>query len=181
MRKLKFSDQTSARRLEFNGKNWHTLAPGLTPCCRCFSHFPRGESPVMRVRSFVGVCFCLGLITILMGCGGGMASSSQPSAVASPSIMAHPASRTVAPGEAATFSATATGTNPLNYQWQRNGTSISGATSASYTTPPVTLADDGAQFQVVVSNSLGSTTSNPATLRVRNVDGIGGRCCDLSQ
>ncbi len=122
----------------------------------------------MRVRSFVGVCFCLGLITILMACGGGVTPSSPSSAAASPSIMVHPASKTVAPGEAATFSATATGSSPLNYQWQRNGTSISDATSASYTTPPVTLADDGVQFQVVVSNSLGSATSNPATLRVRN-------------
>lgn len=83
--------------------------------------------------------------------------------------MAHPASRTVAPGEAATFSASATGSNPLTYQWQRNGTSISGAIAASYTTPPVTAADDGAKFQVVVSNSLGSVTSNPATLTVRSI------------
>ena len=65
-----------------------------------------------------------------------------------------------------TFSATATGSNPLTYQWQRNRTAISGATSASYTTPAATTTDDGAQFQVVVSNSTGSATSNPATLTV---------------
>ena len=64
------------------------------------------------------------------------------------------------------FSVTATGTGPLSYQWQRNGTSISGATGASYTTPPVTNADNGAQFKVIVSNSLGSVTSNAATLTI---------------
>jgi hypothetical protein len=80
--------------------------------------------------------------------------------------MAHPASRTVAPGQTATFSATATGSTPLSYQWQKNGTAISGANSASHTTPPVTTADNGATFLVVVSNSAGSATSNPATLTV---------------
>ena len=80
--------------------------------------------------------------------------------------MAHPASRTVAPGQTATFSTTATGSTPLNYQWQKNGTAISGANSASHTTPPVTTADNGATFLVVVSNSAGSATSNPATLTV---------------
>lgn len=123
----------------------------------------------MLVHSLLGVCLSLILAVTLGGCGGGIASNPPPSAATAPSIMAHPADRTVAPGEAASFSTTATGSNPLNYQWQRNGTAISGAVSASYTTPPVNVADDGAQFRVVVSNSLGSATSNPAKLRVRSV------------
>src|SRR5207245_1341094 len=60
----------------------------------------------------------------------------------------------------------ASGTAPLSYQWRKNGTAISGATSASYTTPATTTADNGAQFTVVVSNSAGSVTSNAATLTV---------------
>lgn len=83
--------------------------------------------------------------------------------------MAHPASKTVAPGDTATFSASASGTDPLTYQWQKNGTAILGAVSASYTTPPVTAADNGTQFKVVVSNSVGSATSNVATLTVTSV------------
>jgi hypothetical protein len=43
---------------------------------------------------------------------------------------------------------------------------ISGATASSYTTPATTLADDTSTFQVVVSNSAGSVTSNSATLTV---------------
>ena len=60
----------------------------------------------------------------------------------------------------------ATGTAPLSYQWNKNGTVISGATSTSYTTPAETTADNGAQFTVVVSNSVGNVTSNAATLTV---------------
>ena len=80
--------------------------------------------------------------------------------------MTHPSSQTVAPGQSATFSASATGSGSLTYQWQRNGTAITGATASAYTTPPVTLSDSGAEFGVSVSNSAGSTTSSPATLTV---------------
>src|SRR5205809_1062152 len=62
----------------------------------------------------------------------------------------------------------AAGTAPLSYQWQKNATAISGATSASYTTPATTSADNGAKFVVVVSNTAGSVTSNAATLTVNS-------------
>src|SRR5439155_7971592 len=75
-------------------------------------------------------------------------------------------SQTVTAGQTASFSVTATGTAPLSYQWQRGGVPISGATLASYTTPPTTSADDSAQFTVVVSNTAGSVTSSVATLTV---------------
>ena len=83
-----------------------------------------------------------------------------------PSITTQPSSVAITAGQTATFSVTATGTAPLTYQWKKNGTSISGATSASYTTPAETTADNGAQFTVVVSNSVGNLTSNAATLTV---------------
>ena len=60
----------------------------------------------------------------------------------------------------------ASGTAPLTFQWRQNGRAISGATSATYTTPPTTASDNAAQFTVVVSNSAGSATSNSATLTV---------------
>ena len=87
------------------------------------------------------------------------------SAVA-PSITTQPANQTVTAGLAATFSLTATGTAPLSYQWQKNGSNISGATSSSYTTPATTTSDSGSTFKVVVSNSAGTVTSNAATLTV---------------
>jgi glucose/arabinose dehydrogenase len=83
-----------------------------------------------------------------------------------PSITTHPATQTVPVGGSATFNVAASGTAPLAYQWQRGGTNIPGATGASYTLSSVSLADDGATFRAVVSNSFGAATSNAATLDV---------------
>lgn len=68
-------------------------------------------------------------------------------------------------GSNVTFSVTATGTGPLTYQWTKNYTAISGATSASYNINPVALADAG-NYRVVVSNACGSVTSNAIVLNV---------------
>jgi subtilisin family serine protease len=81
-----------------------------------------------------------------------------------PSIGTQPQSTSVVAGQTATFSVTATGTAPLSYLWRKNGTAIGGATSSSYTTPPVTAADNGATFSVVVTNAQGSVPSSDATL-----------------
>src|SRR5947207_1939201 len=104
----------------------------------------------------------------LSGCGGSDASPSAQSPVnpVAPAITTQPASQMVTAGQTATFTVTATGTAPLSYQWQMNGTAIGGATAASYTTPATTAADNGDQFMVVVSNAAGSMTSNAAVLTV---------------
>jgi glucose/arabinose dehydrogenase len=83
-----------------------------------------------------------------------------------PRIDSQPASVTVAAGQSANFSVTASGTAPLAYQWQRNGVNIAGATASAYTLSNAAGADNGAQFRVLVSNSAGSATSNSATLTV---------------
>jgi hypothetical protein len=85
---------------------------------------------------------------------------------APPSITAQPASKTVLAGQTATFSVSATGTAPMTYQWNKGGTAIGGATSASYTTPATTTADNGAQFTVTITNGAGKITSTAATLTV---------------
>jgi hypothetical protein len=89
--------------------------------------------------------------------------------VVAPSITSQPTSQTVTAGQSATFSAAATGTAPLSYQWMKNGTPITGATSSTYTTPATTTSDNSSQFAVMVSNSAGRVTSNPATLTVTSV------------
>src|ERR1700722_18345037 len=83
-----------------------------------------------------------------------------------PAITSQPAGRTVIAGQTASFSVVASGTAPLSYQWLKNGTAISGATSSSYTTPATTSADNGTLFTVAVSNTLGKVTSSAATLTV---------------
>ena len=83
-----------------------------------------------------------------------------------PQITTHPQNRTVAAGQPVTFSVTATGTAPLNYQWERNNSTIAGATSSTYTISSVLMADNGAQFRCRVTNSFGEAISNSATLTV---------------
>ena len=103
----------------------------------------------------------------LSGCGSDSSPSAQsPVTPVAPAITTQPASQMVVAGQTATFTVTATGTAPLSYQWQKNGTAIGGATAASYTTPATTASDSGAQFTVVVSNAVGSVTSNAAALSV---------------
>ena len=89
-----------------------------------------------------------------------------PGGPVAPSITVQPADQSIRAGQTATYSVTATGTAPLSYQWRKNGTAIAGATSASYTTPAATTADNGATFAVVVSNPAGSVTSRSARLTV---------------
>ena len=84
-----------------------------------------------------------------------------------PIITMQPVDRTVKVNTRARFSVTATGALPLQYQWQKNGGNIPGAQSSLYVTPRVTNADNGATFDVIVTNSAGSVTSNTVTLTVK--------------
>lgn len=95
-----------------------------------------------------------------------------------PTITTQPASQTVAPGQSATFSVVAAGTGPFTYQWYQNGTPITAAIAASYTTPATTTAQNGTLFNVVVAGPTKETvTSNSATL---TVSGTGsGNCTTL--
>jgi hypothetical protein len=102
----------------------------------------------------------------LSACGGGHGGSYQPPAAVAPAITTQPANQTVTVGQTASFAVVASGTAPLSYQWQKGGTAVMGATSASYTTPVTTQGDNASSFTVVVSNAVGSVTSAAATLTV---------------
>lgn len=89
-----------------------------------------------------------------------------PIVVASaPVITRHPADQSVAPGTAATFSVGAAGTPPLAYQWRRNGVAIAGATAATHVITDAQAALAGS-YDVIVSNSVGTVTSNVGRLLV---------------
>ena len=96
----------------------------------------------------------------------GAAALTVNAAAVAPTITMQPASQAVTAGQTASFTVVATGTAPLNYQWQKSGVNIAGATAASYTTPATTTSDNGASFDVVVSNTAGTVTSAVATLTV---------------
>ncbi|MCB0748063.1 MAG: hypothetical protein KDC90_11435, partial [Ignavibacteriae bacterium] len=88
------------------------------------------------------------------------------SAGIAPIITVQPTDKYILTGQTATFSVTATGTAPLSYQWKKNNINITGATSASYTTPAAILADNGTVFTCLVKNNFDSVTSVGATLGV---------------
>jgi hypothetical protein len=67
----------------------------------------------------------------------------------------------------ASFSVTATGTEPLSYQWRFIDASIPGATGTNYTVSPTT-PDTVGSYTVVVTNLYGSITSSIATLTLTN-------------
>jgi len=106
---------------------------------------------------------------IASGIGGSDTATLSIQAIAPPVITTQPLGQSVTETETATFSVVASGAAPLTYQWRRNGTEISGATAAAYTTPAVTLADNGAVFSCVVSNAVGSVTSSDAILTVNAI------------
>ncbi len=83
-----------------------------------------------------------------------------------PLITLHPLTQTVTMGQSVTFSVIASGTLPLAFQWQRNRVDLAGAMSASYTVASTGVADSGALFRCVVSNSAGEVTSAEAQLLV---------------
>ncbi len=87
--------------------------------------------------------------------------------LSAPAITQNPVNATINAGQTTTFTVAATGSAPLVYQWQKDGASISGATSSSYTTPTAVAGDNGSQFRCIVSNGAGSDTSSSATLTVR--------------
>jgi hypothetical protein len=104
-------------------------------------------------------------------CGGDGGNSYSPPTTAipnatAPTISSQPASVSIVGGNTAIFMVAAGGTAPITYQWQKNGTAITGATGASYTTPAESVSDSGAKFAVVVKNSDGGVTSANAILTV---------------
>ncbi len=100
--------------------------------------------------------------------GDGIPTPTPTPTPAPPMITMQPANRTVTSGHPAQFRVVATGGLPLEYQWQKNGGNIAGAQKATYVTPPTKNADNGSSFDVIVTNSSGSVTSDMATLTVKH-------------
>lgn len=88
-----------------------------------------------------------------------------------PVITTNPTDRIIAVGQTATFTAAATGDH-VQHQWEErppggSWSSISGADSASYTTPIATAGMDGTQYRCNATGLEGtSAQSNSATLQV---------------
>jgi outer membrane protein assembly factor BamB len=121
-----------------------------------------------------------GSLHALAGEGGSMVQSSWPhfradarqqgravlsALVTPPSILTAPAGQSVPFGAAVTFSVEVGGTQPLAYQWIKDGADIAGATSASLVIGQAVTASAGT-YTVRVTNTAGSVTSADAVLVV---------------
>ncbi len=71
------------------------------------------------------------------------------------------------------LSVNATGSGPLTYQWQFNGTNLDSATSATLTLTNLQVANEGV-YDAVVSNAYGVVTSSNALLTISRVVIWGG-------
>lgn len=87
-----------------------------------------------------------------------------------PVIVNQPQSQILLAGNDATFCVTLKDTGSYNYQWQRNGQDIAGATLKCYTIKSVTAAMDASRFRVIVSNSAGTAISTEAVVTVAVTD-----------
>src|SRR6267143_4323073 len=152
-------------------KNSTSSYRSLEAALRLIPLLPANLAPgeVSRKRRTMNRCGLILLVVALAltttGCSG-FVSGANTSALVAPMLTLQPANQTVTAGQTATFSVTANGTAPLTYQWKKNGVAMNGAVSSSYTTPATANSDNGAQFIVLVSNSVGSVTSGAATLSV---------------
>lgn len=82
-----------------------------------------------------------------------------------PEITTQPRNQIILAGTDVTFTVVATGSPAPNYQWQLNGVNIRDAINATLTLSKVSRNQSG-NYTVVVSNTAGSVTSQPATLTV---------------
>jgi len=85
--------------------------------------------------------------------------------LAPPTVGAITGPSTVATGKAFTLGVTASGPGKLTYQWRLNGTAISKATKSTYAVKAASSGSVGT-YTVTVTNSVGSTTSEPRVLAV---------------
>jgi len=109
-------------------------------------------------------------VTVINGISG-VTSAVAVIAVGS-SIVSNPTSLSLHPAQVAFFSVAAQGIASLAYQWYQipsggsTGVALSGATSSSYTTPPVDVTYDGTQYYATVTDSCGPLTSTDASLTI---------------
>ena len=85
-----------------------------------------------------------------------------------PAITTQPSSQVVSQGQTASFSVVATGTAPLTYFWFKGATVMTNGPNPVLTISSAQPTDAGT-YSVIVSNSVGTTTSSNATLTVNTV------------
>ncbi len=142
-----------------------------------FTDIPGATSASLTVPSVVAAQNNYEYQVVVSGtCTPAATSSAATLTVLEPAaISAQPTNVTECNGAAATFSANASGSG-LTYQWQVNPgtgfTDIPGATAATLTIPAVTDAMNNSSYQVVVTGTCSSATSDVVTLTVNPLPSV---------
>ncbi len=95
-----------------------------------------------------------------------------PNTGEAPVITLNPVPTAVCTGLPLTLTSSATGENPLYFQWFSNDVAIANGTNATYTKPSFQVGDAGNYF-VVVSNAVGGYTAVTSTVVAVTVSGTG--------
>jgi subtilisin-like proprotein convertase family protein len=111
---------------------------------------------------------------ITNSCGSVTSNAASLTVNASPVITTQPQTQTTCSGGSVTYSIVASGTPAPTYQWRKNATDISGATSSSFTIPAATAANVGL-YDCVVTNTCGSVPSSGASLNINTAAAITGQ------
>src|SRR5260370_860667 len=104
-------------------------------------------------------------VKVINGGGSVISSNATLTVVFPPTIQTQPTNVSATQGQTASFSIVASGTAPLSYQWNFNGSLLSGATNSSLSLTNVQAIQAGG-YTAVVTNPSGSVTSPVATLTV---------------
>jgi hypothetical protein len=104
-------------------------------------------------------------IVVVTNSAGSVTSTPALLVTVAPLITTQPTSVTVIQEQPASFSVSVSGQTPFHYQWSLNGTNIAGATNRIFTLSHASTSDAG-NYQVVVTNPIGTQTSQVATLTV---------------
>lgn len=86
-----------------------------------------------------------------------------PLLYAQPSISTQPISQRIPEGSSVTISVTVDGSNPISFQWRKNGINLDGKTDGQLQLTNIQKEDVG-WYDVVATDSTGSTTSSRAGL-----------------
>jgi hypothetical protein len=104
-------------------------------------------------------------VTVTNAVGRATSAAATLTVLVPPAITTAPVSASVVLGNSVSFSASASGTAPLSFQWLKNGVAIPGAISNVLTLSAVST-NVAANYSVVVTNIVGSVVSSSAALTV---------------
>jgi hypothetical protein len=123
-----------------------------------------------------------GAYSVRVSNGAGTATSAGATlSVLTPVVFStHPSSAdiNIVGGTTRILSVKVTGSGPFTYQWRKDGASIAGATLTSYTVA-AGVAAGSAVYDVVVSNPVGSSVSNPVKVNTHLSVGIASQPSSL--